>query len=198
LEVVHNFPPASFSGTELYTLNLSKELQKLGHEVTILYPVAITERRPYSLDKSVYQGFEVIQFNVYDPGKPIRSDFHNPEYDGFFRKVLTSSNFDLVHFQHLYGLSATWISVAKNLGLPVFLKIDDMFFFCRQVHLMENNKTYCAGPESLDKCFRCMFSLKIDAPPDEIGEAFRYLGFGEPIYKVFSGQLILCTHRLIS
>ncbi|MCH8875140.1 glycosyltransferase, partial [candidate division KSB1 bacterium] len=177
LQIVHDFPPSSFSGTELYTLNLSKELQKLGHDVVILYPVVFKDRELYSFENTVYEGLKIVQFNVYHPVEQVRSDFFNPQYDRFFEQYLNSHDFDLVHFQHVYGLSASWISVAKNFGLPVFLKIDDMFFFCRQIHLLQNNETHCSGPESIDKCFECVFASKKASPPQEIAEAYRYLAF---------------------
>lgn len=183
LEVVHNFPPFSFAGTELYTLNLSKELQKLGHEVTILYPTILKDKEPHCFEPSVYKGLNVVQFNVYDKNAPTRSDFYNTAYDEPFQNYLSSQDFDLVHFQHFYGLSANWISIAKSLGLAVFLKIDDMFLYCQQIHLMENGKTCCSGPESIDKCLQCMFPAKEFAPPEEIAKVYQYLAFRRAYLK---------------
>ena len=36
LQVVHNFPPEFFGGTELYVLRLSQELEKTGHTVHVV------------------------------------------------------------------------------------------------------------------------------------------------------------------
>ncbi len=176
LQIVHDFPPFSFSGTELYTLNLSEELQNLGHEVMVLHPVLFNDKEPYSFERAVYNGVNVVQFNVYEQNGPLRSDFYNTSYDEPFERFLSSHSFDLVHFQHLYGLSANWVSIAKSLRLPVFLKIDDMFFYCRQIHLTEKGKTYCSGPESIDKCLNCMNS-KSNKSAEEAAQVYKYLTF---------------------
>ena len=177
LEIVHNFPPFSYAGTELYTLNLAKELQTLGHDVTILHPVVSKEARSYSFENAIYEGIKVTRFNIYDGKALIRSDFFNPSYDEPFSRYLSSHNFDIVHFQHLYSLSANWITIAKAHGCPVFLKIDDMFMYCAQIHLVQNQKTYCSGPESLQKCAECVFGLNENPTREEITQAHDHLVF---------------------
>ena len=39
LYVVHGFPPETWAGTEVYTLNLAKEMQRRGHDVRIFMPL---------------------------------------------------------------------------------------------------------------------------------------------------------------
>jgi glycosyltransferase involved in cell wall biosynthesis len=176
LEVVHNFPPHSFSGTELYTLNLSKELQKRGHDVTVLYPIVNKTTPPYSCNASMYGDVKVMQFNVHDPAGNARSDYFNPAYDQPFRNFLAANDFDAVHFQHVYGLSANWIAIAKELGIAVFLKVDDMFFYCMKTHLINRAGAACSGPDSLDKCHDCVFN-NADADPNAIAEGYQRLAF---------------------
>lgn len=184
LQIVHD-SPFSYSGTELYTINLSKELQKSSHEVTILYPAVLQDKEPHYFETIHHKGQNVVQFNIYDKDAPVRSDFYNPSFDEPFQNYLSSQDFDLVHFQHLYGLSANWVSIANSFGLPVFLKIDDMFFYCRQIHLTENGKTYCSGPESIDKCFNCLNS-KNNKMTDEATKLHEYLTFRkEFLQKIF-------------
>ncbi|HEX9653800.1 MAG TPA: glycosyltransferase [bacterium] len=185
LEVVHDFPPNSYSGTELYTLNLAKELQKLGHDVTVLYPVLRNDRPPYSFDAALYEGVNVVEFNIFDAGRTARSEFLNPAYDNPFRYFLAAHDFDVVHFQHIYGLSANWIAIAKELGTTVFLKIDDMFFYCIKVHLINRAGGACSGPDSLDKCFECTFSNN-HTEPNTIAEGYQQLAFRRAyLQKIF-------------
>ncbi len=167
LQVVHDFPPQAFSGTELYTLHLSQELQKLGHHVSVIYPTSLPETPPYTFWHDIYDGIEVFRFNIDDGRAGSRSDFLNSNYDQPFRAFLQHHDFDIVHFQHLYGLSANWLQIAKDAGLPVFLKIDDMFWYCRQVHLMQGGKNYCSGPDSVQKCIDCM---RTDTPDTNIAD----------------------------
>lgn len=185
LEVVHNFPPHSFSGTELYTLNLAKEFQKLGHDVTVLYPVMRSDKPLNFFEPRQYRGVKVVEFNVFDAGRPGRSDFLNPVYDQPFRYFLAANDFDVVQFQHIYGLSANWIAIAKELGARIFLKVDDMFFYCAKIHLINRAGGPCSGPESLDKCFDCTFTGHQNQP-GRVAEGYKHLAFRRAyLQKVF-------------
>ena len=60
LQVVHYFVPKHQAGTELYTYYLSKELQNLGHDVTIL---TFEDGYPYVesvMEKTKYNGIPLI------------------------------------------------------------------------------------------------------------------------------------------
>lgn len=174
LQIIHDFPPQSFSGTELYTLNFSKELEKRGHEVTVLYPVYDSTKESLKFEETEFEGLKVIQFNVFQPGKK-NSDILNNEFDAPFRVFLQKHDFDIVHIQHLFGLSANWVGIVKKAGLPVLMKIDDMYLYCRQGHLMYKNQSSCSGPDSLDKCYECTFAAKSSDDPEYIASIFYYL-----------------------
>lgn len=186
LEVVHDFPPNSYSGTELYTLSLSRELMKLGYDVSVVYPVVREELAPYVFTRSEYEGVRVFEFNVADGQHTKRWDFLCPAYERPFAAFLKTQDFDLVHFQHTYLTSTSWIPVAKELGLPVFLKLDDMYWYCRQIHLMYQDTEACSGPETIDKCYNCRFVFEDGPSPQQFAEAMKYLAFRRAyLQKVF-------------
>ncbi len=182
LQIIHDFPPQSFSGTELYTLNFSKELKKRGHDVTVLYPVHDASKKSLQFEAAKYEGLNVVRFNVFQPDKK-NSDILNNEFDAPFRDFLQKHDFDIVHVQHLFGLSANWVSVAKEAGLPVLMKIDDMYLYCRQGHLMYQNQSSCSGPESLDKCYECTFGTKPNEDPEYTASIFYYLSLRREILR---------------
>jgi glycosyltransferase involved in cell wall biosynthesis len=181
LQIVHDFPPQSFSGTELYTLNFSQELRKLGHDVTALYPVYDSARKSLQFEAAVYEGLKVVRFNVFQPGKK-NSDILNNEFDAPFRLFLKRNDFDIVHIQHLFGLSANWVTIAKACGLPVLMKIDDMYLYCRQGHLMYKSRSYCSGPESLDKCYGCTFRNR-SSDPEYVAGIYYYLALRREVLQ---------------
>ncbi len=162
LEVIHSFLPFKSGGTELYTFNLSKELLKLGHDVFVLFPFLAEDKKEFSFNHSTYKGIPIILFNLFESYKSKRSDYLNSEYDQPFREFLKENKFDIVHFQHLYGLSVNWITIAKESGAKVALKLDDFYFYCKQIHLNKADGTYCSGPESLDKCINCCYPYSKD------------------------------------
>ncbi len=175
LEVVHDFPPQSESGTELHTLAFSQALRELGHEVAVVYPVSDAAQPPLSFLPDSYGGIRVYKFNITDPSYAERSDYDNQAYVPVFEHFLSRHHFDIVHFQHLYGLSVSWVRAAQVRGIPVFLKMDDMFWFCPQLHLVEHGQRHCSGPESLDKCYACRVDKSQSAKPDAVGAIYCYL-----------------------
>ena len=66
LEVVHAFLPESFAGTEIYTYNLAISLQRLGHQVKVLYPGRHPESEPLTLRRGVFRGVAVVELNGFD------------------------------------------------------------------------------------------------------------------------------------
>ncbi len=171
LEVVHNFPPTGRGGTEWYTFHLSRALQERGHRVTVLYRVKDPMRPPGVLGEAAYGGLKVLAFNAGSTS----NDIINLELDGPFGSVLKNRRFDVVHFQHLYGLSGNWIALAKRHGCHTALKVDDMFFFCRRLHLVQRENQPCSGPESLDKCYACIYPPEWDSDPNAVAADYAYL-----------------------
>ena len=88
-----------------------------------------------------------------------------------------------MHIQHLFGLSANWVGIAKEAGLPVLMKIDDMYLYCLQGHLMYKNQSYCSGPESIDKCYECTFAAKSNNDPEDIASIFYYLALRREVLQ---------------
>lgn len=174
LEVVHNFPPFQVGGTELYTFHLAKEFKEMGHDVTVLFPVFDRNLEDYSFKPFEYDGLKTIRFNQFGKNKKSYSDYLNMEFDDPFREFLKQHPFDVVHFQHLYGLSANWITIARDQGSRTILKIDDLFFLCRQIHLNTPDGNHCSGPESVEKCYRCSFRKTGQSDP-----AIKKAGCGE-------------------
>ncbi|MFQ5486704.1 MAG: glycosyltransferase, partial [Desulfobacterales bacterium] len=99
------------------------------------------------------------------------------------RVFLQKQDFDIVHVQHLLGLSANWVDIAKEAGLPVLMKLDDMYLYCRQGHLMDKNQSYCSGPDSLDKCYECTSGVKSSDDPEYIASIFYYLALRREVLQ---------------
>jgi glycosyltransferase involved in cell wall biosynthesis len=199
LEVVHAFPPDSFSGTELYTHNLAGALGELGHRVTVLYPVCDTARPLYDFAPATYQGVNVVRFNRGPIELEGTREFMNQEFDAPFREFLRSEGFDIVHFQHLWGLSASWIATVKAEQIPIALKLDDMFFYCRSHHLVNGTKHCAAGPEHLDKCFACINGDWTTEHSDVAASRFAELAFRRGVLRrTFSlPDFVQCASRFL-
>ena len=173
LLAVHMFPPDSWSGTELYTYHLAKVLRKRGHEVTIFYPVTNgASEKPRDLVFSNYEELPIVKL----PISQTQCDaVRNEESKPAIRKYFLEHTFDVVHIQHLMGLSISFVEVLEELKIPMILTANDFWFLCEQVHLVEPGGTVCTGPETIDKCVKCFNSRYGPFSEDRIPNLFYFM-----------------------
>jgi len=159
LQVVHGFPPKQRAGTEIYTYYLSKELAK-NHEVHVFYPELEHIKKPnlvsfnsenLIIHKLRYPSTKISRFwNMFF----FEKTYLNRSIEDLFKKLIKEINPDIIHFEHLIGLSSTFIEIAKELEIPTVLTLHDYWFMCPNVHLLDYNYRICNGPKA-SKCHRC-------------------------------------------
>lgn len=165
LYVVHQFFPYHHTGTERLTLQLAKQMQKMGNYVTVLtYEPNKSNEGFVSLDKYImkkeYQ-FETIPVIALKAQHSLQDrDFHIFE-DQISKHIPEILNkFDIVHFTHPMRLGAT-IKVCKELKVPTVLTLTDNWLLCPH-GLLTKNLELCDGPEEGKKCMHvCKYDKKI-------------------------------------
>ncbi len=161
LFVIHGFPPDTWAGTEVYTLNLACELVRLGHRVTILTrapaakSVADGGPQDFALEQSEFQGLRVWRMIHRLAHDNLRQTFDQPKAVAVFREILLREKPDLVHFQHLIHLSAGLVQEAKNFGLPTVLHCHDYWALCSRVQLIRPDGERCEENQGAG-CFLCV------------------------------------------
>ena len=159
LQVVHGFPPKQRAGTEIYTYHLSKELAK-NHEVYVLYPDLGHIKKPMIVS---FNRENLVLHELRYPNSKIRrflsmlffeTTYVNKAIEDLFRKLTTSIKPDIIHFEHLIGLSSTFIEIAKKLEIPTVLTLHDYWFMCPNIQLLKYDYTICNGPKA-NKCHEC-------------------------------------------
>ncbi|GAB6057120.1 glycosyltransferase family 4 protein [Desulfonatronum parangueonense] len=161
---------------------MAKKLKTLGHDVSFFYPVDISKRQPgedktpYAVVSTEYEGLKVHQINVVDGSTNL---FENPQYmfanetvEQQFEELLRREQFDLVHFHLLYRLSSRLPLAAKSLNIPTAATLHDYWLLCAMGHLIDTKGRECSGPESPEKCARCLGGFQAD-PSKGIVEFFR-------------------------
>src|SRR3972149_12314365 len=162
LLVVHDFLPKHMAGTEIYTYNLARTLKDSGHEVSVY-----TREHGYFEEKlkeedTQYEGIKVktVYFNSLNKRlKLLRKfylDFYNPFLEKHFNEHLDKTKPDIIHIQHLKGLSASFISVARKRKIPTILTLHDYWFMCSTIQLLTTSSKRCSGPLYGLKCPRCL------------------------------------------
>jgi glycosyltransferase involved in cell wall biosynthesis len=161
LYVVHGFPPDTWAGTEIYTYNLASEMQRRGHEVTILTRVpaskSVAEGGPadFSIEDTNFQGLRVLRMTHRLEHKSLRESFRQPRAEAAFRALLLREPFDVVHFQHLIHLSVGLVEVARERNLATLITCNDYWAICSRVQMIRPDGVRCEE-NMRSGCFLCV------------------------------------------
>src|SRR5207244_541430 len=71
-----------------------------------------------------------------------------------FERFLRSERPQLLHVHHLAGHAFSLAGVARRLGIPIVMQIQDWWFLCARVNRFDRWGNRCSGP-SAAKCARC-------------------------------------------
>jgi len=162
LLVVHDFLPKHVAGTELYTYYLARALKDRGHEAGIYTREHVYVDEKLREEDTQYDGIEVkkIYFNSLSKRFKLLSkfylDFYNPLLEKHFGDHLDETKPDIIHIQHLKGLSASFISAARERKIPTVLTLHDYWFMCSKIQLLTTSSKRCSGPLYGLKCARCL------------------------------------------
>ncbi len=165
LQVVHRFPPEKVGGTEIYTQGLARQLRKRGHEVIVLYrgsgarsPMAapkVEEIERYKVEAQADRDTPLLLF---------LSSFRNPPAERTFAQVLDRERPEVIHFQHLMGLSPRFISMAESRRIATVLTLHDYWFCCPNAQLILPNGRRCSHDLWGFRCVHC-FANRVQIPP---------------------------------
>ena len=165
LQVVHNFLPNVIGGTEIYTYTLSKELSK-HHDVHLFF-------KDMEIDKDFKKGhFNGLPFLAVNPNKCskgttyfnlIKSKIYftnnNKKINKLFKELITEFKPDIIHFQHLIGLSMNLVDIAYKYKIPIVFTAHDYWLLCAKAHLIDNDNVLCTGNNY--KCINCLCNQEL-------------------------------------
>ena len=154
LQVAHYFLPKHRGGVEVYTYNLSKELQK-NHEVIIYCREDGYFNKVYCEANDLYDGLKLRRIFYNIPLTP-ETSYRNELIDENFNSFLDEIKPDIIHFQHLERMSVTLIDVAKQKGIPTVLTLHDYWFICPLTQLLFKNNEPCPISYSDERCLSCI------------------------------------------
>lgn len=158
--------PEKIAGTEIYTLNLAKGLQKRGHEVFILIPnFDVTQNETY-----YFEEVKVIKFAENTPvRRAVLTGMIAPEGVANFRSTLEQEKPDFIHFQDMTGsrgISMYHVKAAKKPGSRTLITMHLSGYTCDTGLLFRKGSVLCDGRVEVEKCAAC--SLKHSANKDGI------------------------------
>ena len=156
LHVVHQYPPDHVGGAELYTQAMARRQAAAGHEVAVFCPgpnrgnpgTAISEAgvRVYRVGQKQRGRLAVFLSGVGAGGS-----------GDAFAAVLAAERPDVVHLQHLMGLSVDIGAMLRAGGIPYVITLHDYWYGCANAQLLTNyDHSLCRGPDlRFTNCGRC-------------------------------------------
>jgi glycosyltransferase involved in cell wall biosynthesis len=160
LLVSHRFPPDGLGGVERYTQALAADLVEAGDSVSIMTRRTQHGRKDFDiLRERLPDGTPLFRIVAGD----LRFDHFlesHERLDQMFTRATIEASPDVVHINHLMGLSPRFIQIAHRLGAAVVVSLHDFYFVCPRVHLQKPTGDLCAGPDHGQECVRTCFTVK--------------------------------------
>lgn len=178
LYIVNQFFPLFHTGSERLTLDTAKQIQRMGHFVTVLTyepnpPLETLDKKSQHKEKESVKGFEkldkylmkkeyqyqtipVIAFKYTKHTLGFR--IFDPNLEKYLYDIV--KKFDLIHFTHpMFFCSA--LKACKKLGIPTVLTLSDTWLLSPR-SLVTSNFQLCDGPEEGRKCMRdCYYGEEV-------------------------------------
>jgi len=156
LIAIHGFPPTYYAGSERAAERYAHWLLEHGHHVEVFTCEKLNDRNTH-VETTTENGIIIHRLN-YDlkVGDYFQNLYDDPRVGEAFQNVLDQNNFDVVHVVSGYLLGGQVIHRAKAAGLPVVLTLTEFWFMCFRLNLLTANNEMCIGPETDEKCMRCV------------------------------------------
>ena len=153
--VVHKLPPWSLGGTEIHTWTLARALAQMGHEVSVFCPAVgarADEARTIREGVSLWRLPLPASREIEDPARQFWHTFRDTSVEGQFATFVATVDPEVVHFQHMQGVSARLPSMVS---VPKVLTLHDYWYFCANGQLVRPDHTVCQTPGQAWACADC-------------------------------------------
>ncbi len=153
---VHKFPPESLGGTEIYTWSVARALATQGHAVSVFYPLAdvpATEKRTERDGVQLWRAPLPADRPRENPAAQYWHTFRDTAIEADFAAFLAEVQPELIHYQHVQGVSAQLIALGR--GRPRVATLHDYWYFCANSQLIRPDRQVCSGPRFGWNCVDC-------------------------------------------
>jgi glycosyltransferase involved in cell wall biosynthesis len=157
---IHQYLPHNRSGTEVYTHSLAGELGQR-HDVLVYCHEPSMDGGERGAREEPYQGVAVRRVAAYSPGgsrgpwAAFRRDYANPLIEADFSHTLDRFHPDIVHVQHLKGLSAGIMRQCARRGIPVVMTLHDYWLVCANAQCVRPDGILCTRTHARLECAQC-------------------------------------------
>jgi len=164
LFVIHQFFPCWYTGTERFTLNLAKQIQRMGHFVEVLTYAWDDNSNfiPYKgilVKRYVYEGIPVIAIKHQETqhGGSVAFRIFDDRLEPALESIIVKEKYDIVHVTHPFRCGSSCIHVANKNQIPVLLSFTDFWTVCPNFISVTKNGQLCYSSEGGKKCITGCF-----------------------------------------
>ena len=156
LLVTHRFLPRYLAGTEVYTGLLGRSLRERGHIVRVFTgDPSASEAYRYEWEGLTVDAVPWRAGQSATPVYTFLAGFRNPHVERQFAQVCTELKPDIVHIQHLMGLSPHLPDICRRHSARVLITLHDYWFECSNTMLLRYTNEPCPGPGIGYHCGGC-------------------------------------------
>ena len=160
LLVSHNYPPAHTAGVEQHTAQVTRELARRGHEVSVFTAEKDISRRDGSLVDRVHDGVAVRELTNNLGYDDFDQTWDWPPARHAFEEHLERVRPEVVHFQHLMHLSVGCVEAAARRGCATIFTLHDYWLQCpRFGQRLHPDGSICERID-FERCGACLTSFK--------------------------------------
>lgn len=147
LQVIHQYPPHSSQGSEVYCHALSKELAR-SDDVRVFHVSNGRRRWPRRMRREEFEGIRA--YHCIDGGEHARlADWPNRFLERRFRDVLAEWRPEIVHFHNYVSLGDDLVGIARSADAKVVYTLHDYGLICPNALLRRTDGRLC-GKEAAD------------------------------------------------
>lgn len=147
LYVIDQKPDGYPGGIEYHQLDLIGYCVGRGIPVSLLFPeqksLCLRSYRDGGIEETRYKG-----------GKRDDHRLRDRETEEIFRKILSETDTDIVHFQSIRTLPLSLIETAKHAGRKVLVSIHEYYFWCINCIMLAPD--FCWFEKDAKKCAECL------------------------------------------
>ena len=146
LQVIHQFPPYSFQGSEVYCNNLARELART-EEVRVFHTSNVSRDWWRRTRQETIRG--LATYHCIDGAEYARlADWPNHFLRRSFRAALDDFRPDIVHFHHFLSLGDDLVTLARTTGAAVVYTLHDYSLICPNMLLLRDDGGLCAKQDA--------------------------------------------------
>lgn len=169
LQVSNGYPHQAYGGVELHTYRVCNALAARGHDVRVFTRLSDLSQPDGAVCEEEVDGVPVFKVVNDMKAGAFRDHYLSEPVVEAFREQLVAFEPDVVHVQHLIGLSADLPLVARAAGHRVVATAHDYWYVCQRVMFQPPDTGACDGPAHRS-CVECVLGQR--APRSGVGARF--------------------------